>query len=560
MKTERAAAALATALIAMSVVAGSAWRAATTFTITIPLLESVPTAQIYLFDNGYEQTRSFMTHPTAVLTRTGRLSELQFEAGDRFRVDLIGSGIVRFGDTITAERIGLLHKQTRTYSFDLARVPVHDLTTVNGRSYFDSQADPYVDVPLAQLPVISEVTTRSWAFPSIFLAAIAAPLLVYRWYAMLRRHYLLVLAFAAWFCFVAMLGVVFPPNHGPDEGHHIASGDWYTSHLLPPSMTDPAVYYDSYFGVNYIIGYADLTYLATFKTASVLEAVLPLPLHERARLAQLALFGAVFFAVLCYVGARAAATLLLAAAVVPQVSYLLTYVNGDALSYCLGIAALLTVSFRNLTRVMAALAFFFLANIKLQYAIILLPAAAILLYRNPRFRYVRWAALGGLVAGLYRYAFNVFDELQTHLTFKANQIQHAGPVMRDRLVHGYWDPAVVIRPHFYTTSLKSMYAYFGQMDFPFQPWLYAAAAVLAVALLYRNGWRINVAIACAAAVNLAASLWYSATYAYQPQGRYLLPCIALAFAMFPAKGRMRNIAPFAVITIFCLMRFVEAVV
>lgn len=550
----------ATIATAAAVIIGGAWQISDVLkqsVISVPMVEPVKTAQIYYFDGGYTEDESSIVRSDSMLDRGGVETELRFRAGDRFRLDLIGDGTVQFGNTLTTERLGFLHKRVRTYSFDITRLAVHDISAAaEGRIAFSSKADPYIDVDLAQLPVVTDRVLWSGALP-VFIAVLAGlPILVYRWYGMLRRHYLLALAAVALCCFLAMIAISLPVHHGPDETLHIASGRWYVTRLLPPSMVDPEVYYDSYFGVNYIIGHTDLTYLVTFKAAGIIDSIAGVPLHVGARLAQIAIFAALFFVLLRFAGPLPAMTLLLAVAALPEAAYLLTYVNGDALSFCFGVAALIVLAVSKApNKWVVALVFFTLMNLKTHYAL-LLPAAALLLYRASRFRYAPWAAVGCAV-GLYRYAFNVFDQARTHLTFAANQALHAGPIMRDRVAHGFWDPTRMIGTHFYISSAKSLYAIFGQMNFVFNPGVYVAGVVLAFVLLWRNGWRVNLLIAAAMVVNLAASLWYSMTYAYQPQGRYLLPAVVIAIAVSAERCGWRRVAPFALVTMFCLMRFVQ---
>jgi hypothetical protein len=520
------------------------------------MLEPVRSAQVYLFDNGYAEGRSFMTRTRSGVYQGDIPSELRFQATDRFRLDLFGTGTVRFGNTLTTQRLSLFHKDIRTYAFDPTRIPMNGVTVdADGRLHFSAEADPYLDVTLSQLPLVEEQRLGSWVLPVLIVILLAFPFLLYSWYATLRRHYLLVMAAAAFCCLVAMLAVGLPLHHGPDETLHVASGAWYVDHVFPPSVGDPSVYYDSFFGVNYIIGYTDLTYLLTFKTAVLLEGLFPLPLHERARLAQVAIFAVLFLGLLRFVSARTALTLLLSVAVIPQAAYLLTYVNGDALSYCLAVAALAVLgSRRTPAGWVVAMAFFVLANLKTQY-LILLPAAVFLLYRRSEFQYARWAA-AGFALGLYRHVFNVYDQVANQITFKANHIQHAGPLIRERIENGFWDPSPIFRPDFYIYSAKSLYAVFGAMNFQFALPVYVAAAVLACILLWNNG-RMNAVVAGVFGLNLAASLWFSITYHYQPQGRYLLPAAALAFVVFADHGQFRRIAPFALVTVFCLLKFAQ---
>jgi hypothetical protein len=143
-------------------------------------------------------------------------------------------------------------------------------------------------------------------------------------------------------------------------------------------------------------------------------------------------------------------------------------------------------------------------------------------------------------------------------TFKANQILHAGTLIQQRLHDGFWDPTPITNPIFYMSSLKSMYAVFGQMSFFYPPVIYAIALVLAAVLVSKNGWRINLVLAGVFAVCVAASLWFSCTYAFQPQGRYLLPAVVVVMVFFAERPDFRRVLPFTLVTIVCLIQFVVA--
>ena len=96
------------------------------------------------------------------------------------------------------------------------------------------------------------------------------------------------------------------------------------------------------------------------------------------------------------------------------------------------------------------------------------------------------------------------------------------------------------------------------MDFVFSPGIYVIGILLLCVLLSSNVWRTNLEVAAVFAVSIAASLWYSCTYDYQSQGRYLLPAVAVLITVFGESGRFRLILPFTLVTIFCLMRFMQA--
>ena len=84
--------------------------------------------------------------------------------------------------------------------------------------------------------------------------------------------------------FIGLLAATLPYNHGPDESAHIWSGEaGNLADTLPPSMASP-IYYDPYWGWNYLIGAPDLTYLLTFKLAHAIDMLGVMDLYRAARI------------------------------------------------------------------------------------------------------------------------------------------------------------------------------------------------------------------------------------------------------------------------------------
>lgn len=495
--------------------------------IVIPVFGPIHSFQIYSWENGYTEANSAFFNSRTVYNPDQAITELRFPAPDRFRLDFVRSGIVRFGGTVTRIDRSFLRESTTVYTLAGANLFTHGMKLLPDGNYtFDINDDPYVDVPLSALKVTAVTNTDSitpffyLVIPGLFAFAI------YRGRERISNQAPLLLSMLCLILFVSFLAMTLPYNHGPDEVDHILSGRWYLNHFRPPSMADP-VFYDSYWGWNYLIGSPDLTYWLTFKTAGVVDAIATLDPHLLARLSQIALCSLCFVAMFAFADITIAWTFLISLAVVPQLAYTMTYVNGDALSYALTYASL-GILWRpriRLPGVAIAVLLFVLCNTKVNY-IILLPVAIYLVYLKWGRSMWPWVAVG-LVAGSYKRVFNLIDERVVGRTFLQNEMLHCSAQVRNQLQTVNWH--YIVQPDFYETSLKSLYGVFGYLNY-FLPWYYyVAGASLALFLLAAYNWRHRAITITCFAVSLAASLYWSSTVGYQAQGRYLFPALVSVF-------------------------------
>lgn len=497
--------------------------------VRIPVTGSVwRTFQIYSFDNGYTETNSqYYTAHTVHDPAVPETLELVFPNRERFRLDLLGDGSVGFlGKLMTITRTGL-RQEVATYRFDPALLTTHGLRrNPQGAFEFVAADDPYVDVPLSVLPLESVSTAYSLCPVLYVLGPLLFVLFLYRIRRDLAAHRFLVLGMLCVCIFLLFVALTLPYNHGPDEESHIFSGQWYLTHMLPPSMASP-VFYDAYWGWNYVVAGPDLTYWLTFRLAHCIEMLNPMDLYRVARIAQIAVLFWIFLLVLRFTRVQVAWAFVLSAILVPQIAYTVTYVNGDALSYFLSIAALgILLAPKNLdNRIAIPISIFVLCNTKTNY-LVLLPVALYILYRQYGFKYWPYV-VGGLTIGSYRRVFTLLDEHMVGRSFLQNELVHCSAPVRDRLLSGRLEYATIITPDFYETSLKSLYAKFGYMTFSLPWYYYVVGASLAFLLILANGRREKILIAVVCVINLGMSEYFSMSIGYQPQGRYLFPTIVL---------------------------------
>jgi len=490
------------------------------------------TFQIYLFDNGYTETNSqYYTAHTVRDPGAPDALELTFPIHERFRLDFLGDGTVAFPGRLTVVTRTGLRQVAATYRFDPALLTTHGLRrNPQGAFTFVAADDPYIDVLLRALPLESVSTAYSICPVLYVLGPILFALFLYRIRRDLAAHRSLVLGMFCVCMFLSFLALTLPYNHGPDEETHIFSGQWYLTHLWPPSIASP-VFYDAYWGWNYVVGSPDLTYLLTFKLAHGIEMLHPVDLYRAARIAQIAVLFGAFLLVLRFTRVHVAWAFLLSAVLVPQIAYTVTYVNGDALSYFLSIAALgILLAPKDLdSRIAIPVSLFVLCNTKTNY-LVLLPVALYILYRQYGFKYWPYVA-GGLAIASYRRVFTLLDEHLVGRSFLQNELLHCSASVRDRLLSGRLEYATIISPEFYETSLKSLYAKFGYMTFSLPWYFYVVGASLAILLILANDRRERILIAVVFVMNLGISEYFSMSLAYQPQGRYLFPTIVVLVLM-----------------------------
>ena len=517
-----------------------------------------PTFQIYPYANGgYNEINSqFYTAHTVRDFSGGETLVLTFPFYERFRLDFLGDGAFSFRRTLAVRTRSGLEETTTIYQFDPERhALLNGLHTHPGGGFaFLASDDPNIDVQVLALPVESTTTAFSILPVLLVFGPILSALFLYRIRRYLAAHRFLVLGMLCVCIALAFLALSLPYNHGPDELSHLFSGQWYLTHLVPPSIDSP-VFYDIVWGWDYVVSSPDLTYVLIFKLAHCIEMLQPMDLYRSARLSQIVWLFVLFLLVIRFAKLQVAWAYLLSILIVPQIAYTTTYVNGDALSYFLTIAALGVLLAPKAVDIRAVIpvSLFILCNTKTNY-LVLLPVALYLLYRQYGFKYWPYVAMG-LVIGSYRRVFTVIDEHMAGRSYLQNELLHCAPSVRDRLLNGKLDYSVIIRPDFYLTSLKSLYAKFGYMSFSLPWYFYVIGACLAILLILANDRREKLLLAAVLVVNFASSEYFSMSIGYQPQGRYLLPAVSLLFLMAVKRIPVRRYLWCSVPTIFAVGDF-----
>jgi hypothetical protein len=524
--------------------------------LSVPIAGDIRTFQIYRFTpaSGYSERNSSFFLSRLDISLTGLYRELRFPAADRFRLEFIGNGSVRLDGKIVRIDNFLLQHRLTTYVLGSDKIAVHGMTASGFWYSFHGADHPHIDISLDSLDVSHTETSIVFTPLLVVVLIFGSTLVLWRIRYRIAQRATILLAMVAICTFLGMMALTLPYDHGPDEALHCLSGIWYLDNDRPPSIDD-AIFYHPYWGVNYLIGSPDLTYWVTFHAASALNYMSGFDVFREARLAQIAIVFGGFVVVLAYADRHFAWSYLLSLLVLPQLAYASTYVNGDVLSFFLAfIAFALLVSKVYLPWMAISSLFFVVAGLKLNYYV-LVPVAFYLVYA----RYGRKAlpaALGGFLLGSYKIVFTLVDCHAIGRSLLANQILHAtNPEFKARLLHPYVQWSVLSDEKFYQMTLKSLYGVFGYLSYPL-PWFYYCVGVLLFCILVaKNAWRNNFLFAGVLTLNMAASLFFSSTYAYQAQGRYLFPAIVMLFVVSAPRVTSRVYAVFAIPTIFAIFSF-----
>jgi len=371
-----------------------------------------------------------------------------------------------------------------------------------------------------------------------------------------RRHFLLAAAVSV----ALLLAVVTPIGDPPDELDHLAAVRYFQQHAAPPPLGSDEVWYTAY-GTSRVFN-GEWSYWLLGRLSAAAAEVLPAAGEPRAlRLWSVAALAATLAPLLYWPSRRFRLDLVaLFVASVPQVLYVGSYVNGDAWT----IAAatwVLRLGLAIWEQPEATLGLPFGVAIGLALGTkpngwILMPfalAGAASGWRRAGSRRWRQAGLAALAATavlapqqLIQPTWSRAGSLVAAQRLEA-RLRHARPEFDPRrpTAPGYMLRArgvplsdVALSSDWWRRTAGSAYALFGPMTRVPPRSLLALAALLWLALAalqVEHRWRAGpdpatapvvggAAIAVGALVTLA--LWYSWSYDYQPQGRYLLPAIA----------------------------------
>ncbi len=162
-------------------------------------------------------------------------------------------------------------------------------------------------------------------------------------------RWLLLFLVLAWIL-AAVMAAVSGFNAHPDEIFHVAAGEYYLTHWLPPRVTDTALLSSlSPYGFTYL-GEIDATYLLAGRLASLLPETLLAP-YLRFRAFNLLLF---LILVVAYGARHERFSPIVLVLLTPQIWYVFSYFNNDALPLFLSLL-LVGAVFESRTRLAAAL-------------------------------------------------------------------------------------------------------------------------------------------------------------------------------------------------------------
>ena len=399
----------------------------------------------------------------------------------------------------------------------------------------------------------------------------------------LRRQY--VVAMLAGMAYAMVLSVAAYSRVGrhPDEGGHVDAARVYDHRWLPAAIDDPDIAGSIMppWGCSYLHQIDKVYWLAP-----KLTSWLPLEPAQRMRFFNAALLGGLFCVALMRWPTQRPLILFLCAT--PQLWYLFSYFNGDALPLAVSFLLLADLSepssaIRTFARnphcrhgrwgaILWGVGCGLILVSKTNYLIVVAFASAALAidamcHTRSHLDVVRRLALPGIAAAclagpiwLHDQAINGFDK---HARVEAFVDSHADPGFRPSnartpLSHhplflkakGYPLAAVITEFDWVRTSACSFFGVYGRMEHYADRSLYvliaAACGVVMCglsAVCVVCGTRRDAAVLAlawlAASLTVVQSLYYSWTVGYQPQGRYLMPALPILMAgVAPAVAKV----------------------
>lgn len=492
----------------------------------------------------------YLQLPNAFLTGVSFPFQASIEPIDKLRLRLIDSS-PQTDLVLVVTRRSLLKVHRLVYRgnnvLQFLKVPAAHAGQVPDSIMLDA------DLAAGTPTVVMSYTTDA-AFCLLFI--VAALLAFHGFMQLVGRDVIII---PATFVCVAALTVVMayslPLNHAPDEYMHFPSYFWYTENLRPPSLflKDP-IYLNPIWFSNYVIGAsADISYLLTARLSTVLIWVFPsVKSFVVFRLAQLVLLAIGFGLLARYFKISVVLAGMLCWLVLPQIAYVSTYLNGDILSFMMGLAAVALILKDTAGAWHWALALTLLLNAKSNYLVVI-PLLPLLWGLNHPVRYPRLQQLiPCLVLAplmLYRRIFNLIDQnladssyvhAAHQLLLKNTDVQVSPYSIVDasygRIAEGVgaYDWSILLEPAWYLSSLYSLFGVFGYLSAPVPVLLLLPGVIVFIWVLwmacqsYGRAWLIVTAIS---GLVLAASLYYSISEGYQAQGRYLFPAVCIVFLL-----------------------------
>ncbi len=368
---------------------------------------------------------------------------------------------------------------------------------------------------------------------------------------------------------VVLMAARSPIDAHPDETLHLDAGRYFIDHWLPPPVgaPDAAQSYSKY-GRSYV-DEGDIVYWM-FGTAAAIGRTVGAAPAPAMRWFQVSLYcGLVAWTT---VRARRFAPALAFLVLTPQVWYVFSYINGDALPFALFTVILMELAWpdsavrsflsgagpRPTTGVFAVgVLLGLLVLSKLNYMVGVAFVAGILAWLGGGAGHWKRALLVVVVAAAVALPWMTYhgwlNDFRTGEKIFEYVEKVAAPDMRPSAQSGpssfalmslrakgvsLWD--VLVTLNWIGLSFRSFCGLYGWMSVVAAPWFYRAFVGLYGALLAilvapvalrgsRRAWALSVAVAVCAALVLGQSVYRSWTYDFQAQGRYLFPILPMLF-------------------------------
>ncbi len=368
---------------------------------------------------------------------------------------------------------------------------------------------------------------------------------------------------------VGVMAVRSPINAHPDEALHLVAGQYFREHWLPPPVGAPetATTYSRY-GMSYT-DEADIVYWL-FGKAAALGNGLGLAPSTVMRWFQVALY----WCLVAWMVFRAttftpAVCFLL---LTPQVWYVFSYINGDALPFAMLTVVLVELgwpdssvrSFLSGARTGPNAGVFvvgallgLLALSKRNYLVSIAFVGWVLLWLGHDLRHWRRATLLGLIAAAIALPWATYhgwvNDFHTGQKIVEHAEKMAAPDMKPSAQTGptsfpfmalrakgvsLWDTLVAL--NWVGLSFRSFCGLYGWMSIASPAWLYDVFAVLYASLLTivvlpaalrgsGKAWRLLPGALVCATLVIAQSVYRSWVFDFQGQGRYLFPILPMLF-------------------------------
>lgn len=489
--------------------------------------------QIYYYNDGYSESNSKKYKSEKILN----LDTYNFEdvyiikKSDRIRFDYLSDSYVENFPKIYEVKNSFLKRNI--YEFKNYEKNFNEIKEIRINNYFVSpKVDSFIDIDLNKSEKLQ--IKEEFNYVTLFLLALILFLLFKQKgvndYINLMKTYKIVHSenLYVYFYYILLFFIVLnlPFNHGPDEYTHMFSGSWYFDNILPPNDKS-IIWYESHYGINYILFSQDITYLFTFKLSQLIQQFFGYGSLISLRVSQILIYFICLFFIMKK-DMKFAFFLLLLPILIPQVSYLFTYYNGDLLSLVFLAYGLSVLKDKKNIDIHFVIACFLIFNLKLNYIIISIFIVIYFIYKNLKtlnFKDYLFMVLVLILSNYKKIYTLTFDK-----TFLQIISEHGSVERFQYLQNKVIDFSIFYNLEWYLSSMFSFFGIFGYMNYSMPYIYYCIFITLFLYLLFKilkNNKIYFMVFFLLFFLNLIASLYYSATYDVQAQGRYLFPCLVI---------------------------------